>query len=496
MHPQVCWTRKTQTICDVAVLQFARRERSTSAGAQQHLKSRWNGIFPAPLPRYAEGLGKHLQWQESAARARSTRRQAMKREVVITGVGVVSPIGIGRDAFWSALDAGQSGIREVPELAAARDNPFRLAGLFNDFDAKQFVQPRKTIKVMCREIQAAYAAAVLAMQDAALEKEQIDPYRLGVVLGSEMFYGDIDELIDTYRNSIHDGVFHINEWTPNAMKSLFPLWMLKYLPNMPACHIGIVNDARGPNNTIVQAGTSSLLALQEAAMAIERGHADVMISGGAGGRMTFSGATFRGWGHLSRWQGPPHEALKPFDRRRDGGLVGEGSGILILESREHAERRGAKVLARLAGWSNRFASPTNGVANSGAGVRASISAALKSAGMTAGDIGHVNANAGGLVADDAIEAQAIQAELGEVPVTAPKSYFGDLGASTGAVELIASVLALQHGRVPRTLNYLEPDSQCPVNVVHDQSLPVAKNVALVLSQNENGGAAALVLEGA
>jgi 3-oxoacyl-[acyl-carrier-protein] synthase II len=277
------------------------------------------------------------------------------------------------------------------------------------------------------------------------------------------------------------------------MKNLFPLWMLKYLPNMPACHIGILNDARGPNNTIVQNGTSSLLALQEAAMVIERGHADVMITGGSGGRITPTGAPFYGWKHLTKWQGPPNEALKPFDGRRDGGLVGEGAGILILESREHLERRGGKALARLAGFSNRFSAAADGQGPTSAGIRASISAALKSAGISASDIGHVNANAGGWVRDDAVEAQAIHAELGDVPVTAPKSYFGDLGASTGAVELIASIMALEKGRIPRTLNYEQPDPECPVNVVRGESLASSKNVAVVLNQNERGGAAAVVL---
>lgn len=417
----------------------------------------------------------------------------MKREVVITGLGVVSPIGIGRDAFWAALDAGQSGIREVPALAQSRDVPLRLAGMFTDFDAKQYVQPRKTIKVMCREIQAAYAAAMIAMQDASLVKDQFDPQRIGVVLGSEMFYGDMDELLDSYRHSMHEGVFDAGDWTPNAMKDLFPLWMLKYLPNMPACHIGIVNDARGPNNTIVQGGTSSLLAIHEAAMVIERGQADVMLSGGSGARVTFSGALFRGWKHLSLWQGEPAEALKPFDRRRDGGLYGEGDAVLVLESREHAEARGAKILARIAGFASRNEPGTRGYTITGKAIRSSIAAALKSANMTPADIGHVNASAGGLLVADKVEAQAIQAEVGDVPVTAPKSFFGDLGASSGAVEMLASVLALQHGRVPRTLNYQEADPECPVNVIRDESLAVEKKVALVLSQNEFGGAAAMVI---
>jgi 3-oxoacyl-[acyl-carrier-protein] synthase II len=417
----------------------------------------------------------------------------MKREVVITGVGMVSPIGIGRDAFWASLDSGKSGIREVAEMAGAKDVPYRYAGMFTDFDAKQYVQPRKTIKVMCREIQAAYAAAAIAMQDANLTKEQLEPQRLGVVLGSEILYGEIDELVDTYRSSIHDGVFHAGEWTPNAMKNLFPLWMLKYLPNMAACHIGIVNDARGPNNSIVQGGTSSLLAIQEAAAVIQRGHADVMISGGSGARIAFSGAPFRGWTQLTRSEGPPEEAVKPFDRRRDGGLVGEGAGTMILELREHAEKRGAKILARIAGWSNCYEPPTHDRLLTGSGIRASIRNALKSAGLQPADIGHVNAHAGGWITDDRIEAQAIHAELGEVPVTALKSYFGDLGASSGAVELLGSILALEHGRVPRTLNYQMADPECPVNVVRDASLPVEKKSAIILSQGETGGAAAVIL---
>lgn len=417
----------------------------------------------------------------------------MKREVVITGVGMVSPIGIGRDAFWAALETGQSGIREVAEMAGAKDVPYRFAGMFPEFDAKQYVQPRKTIKVMCREIQAAYAAASIAMQDAGLSKEQLEPQRLGVVLGSEILYGEIDELIDTYRSSIRDGVFHAGDWTPNAMKNLFPLWMLKYLPNMAACHIGIVNDARGPNNSIVQGGTSSLLAVQEAASVIQRGHADVMITGGSGARIAFSGAPFRGWTQLSRGEGPAGQLLKPFDRRRDGGLVGEGAGIMIIEALEHAEKRGAKILARIAGWSNRYEPPLHDRVVTGSGIRASIKAALQSAGLQPGDIGHVNANAGGLIVDDRIEAQAIHAELGEVPVTAPKSFFGDLGAGSGAVEMLASVIGLSTGQVPRTLNYEMPDPECPVNVVRDGSQAVGKKTALILSQSETGGAAAVVL---
>src|SRR5262245_25714703 len=268
---------------------------------------------------------------------------SLSREVVITGLGVVCPLGVGIEAYWQALLAGQCGIDWLPETAGA-ELPFRYAARLKDFDAKQFVQPRKSIKVMCQEIQAAYAAAALAMQHGGLEKGQVDPDRLGVILGSEMLYGDLEELIELYRHCTADGKLHAERWGDFAFKDLFPLWMLKYLPNMAACHISIAHDARGPNNSIVEGGVSSLLAVIEAASVIRRGHADVMLAGGSGSLATFGCLPFRGWRHLTTWTGEPAGASRPFDARRSGIVLGEGAGILLLESREHAERRGAAIL--------------------------------------------------------------------------------------------------------------------------------------------------------
>ena len=185
------------------------------------------------------------------------------REVVITGLGAVCPLGVGREAVWASLLAGRSGVRPIVEFVG-KNLPFRYAGLIEGFEPKEYVQPRKTLKVMSSEIQAAYSAAMLALQDAGLAKDAVTPERLGVVLGSEMLYGELSELADTYRNCIVDGVFHHELWAEQVMKNLFPLWMLKYLPNMAACHIGIAIDARGPNNSIVEGGVSSLLAFLEA----------------------------------------------------------------------------------------------------------------------------------------------------------------------------------------------------------------------------------------
>jgi 3-oxoacyl-[acyl-carrier-protein] synthase II len=414
------------------------------------------------------------------------------REVVITGLGMVSPLGVGRDAFWQALETGQSGIDFLPEFVGT-DLPFRFGSRIKGFDARQYVQPRKTIKVMCEEIQAAYAAAVLALQDAGLAKEAVDPDRLGVVLGSEMLFGEVEEVSDVYRHCVSDGQFDFERWGAYVFKDLYPLWMLKYLPNMAACHISIACDARGPNNSIVLGGASSLLAVGEATRVIQRGHADAMLAGGSGAQVSFNALPFRGWEQLSQWPGEPRGASRPFDARRSGVVPGEGSATFLLESRDHAQRRGAKMLARIAGFASRYEQPPPIDARAGLAIGQSIAAALADAGLSPGDVGHVNAHGEGSIAHDRNEAQAIRALLGDVPVTAPKSYFGDLGAGSGAIELAASVLALVHGRVPPTLNYETPDPACPVNVIHGSPLPVDQPTAVALNQSSTGQAAALVL---
>nr|WP_052303605.1 beta-ketoacyl-[acyl-carrier-protein] synthase family protein [Pirellula staleyi] len=415
------------------------------------------------------------------------------RDVVITGLGVVSPIGVGREAFWGSLTSGKSGIRAVTELGGT-DLPFAIGGEVVGFEPKEYVQPRKTLKVMCREIQAGYSAAMLAIADAKLAKGAIEPARLGIVMGSEMLYGEVPEMRDVFTHTAVDGKFQYDLWGTNAMRDLFPLWMLKYLPNMAACHIGIAIDARGPNNSIVQGAVSSLLAVIEAMSAIQRGAADVMIVGGSGSLINFSALTFRGWEQISKQQQLPAVSPRPFDLNRDGVLLGEGAGCLVLESREHAEKRGATLLAQVIGSASRCEAG-RGPTIQGTAIDQSIAGALRSSQLDPASVGHVNAEAGGSVKFDALEAQAIQKHLGDVPVFAPKSYFGDLGAGSGAVELIASVLAIHQQQIPATLNFETPDPACPVNVTRTTT-PLAKSAALVLNHSIFGQAAAVVLDAA
>jgi 3-oxoacyl-[acyl-carrier-protein] synthase II len=419
---------------------------------------------------------------------------ATARDVVITGLGVVSPIGIGKDPFWHALRAGKSGVKTIPAFVEA-GMPIPFGGWIEGFDGKQYVTPRKTMKVMCREIQTAFAAARMAVDDAGLTVPAVDPDRWGVVLGAEMFYGDPAELIDTYRESIVDGQFHFDKLGPAAMSHIFPLWMLKYLPNMPACHIGISLDARGPTNTVVLGEVSSLMAFIEACRNIERGAADVMLTGGTSSRLTPVNYLFRDCRSFSHRSEDPAAASRPFDAARDGMVNGEGAAMLVLESRRHAEARRANILGTVLSYSSRFEPMSGCVPPQGSAIRASIASCLKSANLTAQDIGHVNAHGLSDPDHDRVEARAIRAELDGVPVTAPKSLFGNLGASSGAVEMVASVLALQHGEIPPTLNYEQPDADCQINVVAGPLQASEKPSALILNQSSPGQAVAVLLGG-
>jgi 3-oxoacyl-[acyl-carrier-protein] synthase II len=415
-----------------------------------------------------------------------------KQEIVITGVGVVSPIGIGNEAFWTSLCEGRSGVHRL-DLFEASDLPVPFGADVADFDPKQYIRPRKSLKVMSRDIQLAFAAAELACSEASLHEKPVDPERLGVVFGADLIRCEPAELAEAFRRCTVDGEFDFSRWGEVAMAEMFPLWLLKYLPNMPACHVGIAQDARGPNNSLILADVSSLSAVAEATRVLERGQADVIIVGGASTRIHpafwIRGQMFE----LSRRSDDPAGASRPFDAQRDGAVNGEGAAAFILETRRHAEARGVTSLARVLGFASSFEPCRNRQPLQGKAIRRAITQTLEDAGLSAGEIGHVNANGASTILDDQIEAQAIRDILADVPVTAPKSFFGNLGPGTGAVEMAVSVLALQHGIVPPTLNYEHPDPHCPVSVIHGQPSKVDQPTALVLNHTNTGQAVTLLL---
>lgn len=267
-----------------------------------------------------------------------------------------------------------------PELAdAGWIAPF--GGAITDFDPKELIQPRKSIKVMSRDIQLASAAAELAWRESGLGEATLDPDRFGVVGAAGLMYCDLEELRIPFVEWVKQEDFDIHRWSKRAMGELYPLWMLKYLPNMPACHIGIRYDARGPTNTIAEGDISSLLALGEAADVIRRGHADVMIVGGTGSRLNVSELIWhRGARMACNGKPDPAEICRPFDAERSGMVCGEGAAQLVLESREFAERRGARLFGTVYAVASRSeASPLQ--QPTGDSIRRAIRAVLGSASM-------------------------------------------------------------------------------------------------------------------
>jgi 3-oxoacyl-[acyl-carrier-protein] synthase II len=419
------------------------------------------------------------------------------REVVITGLGIVSPIGVGREQVWEAITARKSGVVPLPQLAAAGwIAPW--GGEVRDFEPKEFIQPRKSIKVMSREIQLASAAAEMAWQDAGLAEAAIDADRFGVIGAAGLLYCELDELDQPFKSWVNHEAFDIERWSKLAMGEMYPLWMLKYLPNMPACHIGIRYDARGPNNTIAQGDVSSLMAIAEAAEMIRRDLADVMIVGGTGSRINITDLMWHAGARVSRGDvskngaGEPGAVCRPFDLKRNGMVYGEGAAEFVLESRDHAERRGVRPLARIAGSASRYEPTAESQQPSGDAIRRAIQMALAAAKLESFHIGHVNAHGNSTLEDDRAEARAIRLALGNVPVTAPKSFFGNLGHGSGAVELAVSLVALAKGVIPPTLNFETPDPDCPINVV-TQPVAAESRTFVALNHNTTGQATAVVV---
>jgi len=416
------------------------------------------------------------------------------RRVVLTGIGVVNPLGEGVRAYWDGLSRGAAGVRPIQRFECA-SLPTRFAGQVPDFDTKKYIakENRKSLRVMARAIQMAVAAAQLALDDAKIDKERLDPTRFGVEFGAGLLPSDPEELGVASQKSIdgHPGTVDLQCWGEQGLPNIAPLWMLKYLPNMLACHVSILHNAQGPSNSITESDVASLLALGEAYRIIGRNQADVFITGGADskvGPLTMTRHCL--FGSLSRRNDAPEKACRPFDLGRDGVVIGEGAGVMIVEELEHARQRGARVHAEVIGFGAAFDR-----SRSGRGVRQAMVTALREAGITPDDVDHVNAHATGSVANDPWEARAIQEVFAgckrPVPVFAAKGYFGNLGAGSDLSELAISLLALSHGQLPRSLNYEVPDPACPVRV-NREPIPVTKPYVLKLGLTELGQCAAVV----
>jgi len=420
----------------------------------------------------------------------------INKEIVITGMGVLSPIGNDLDTYWQALCEGRSGVSVVETFESGHAPLF--GSVVPDIRAKDFVKPRKNIKNMSRDIQLGYIASLHAIENAGLavncESPTIDPDRFGIVFGSDLIGLELDELVDAFQTCKIDNRIEFSLWGSDALPKIFPLWMLKYLPNLVAGQLAIAIDARGPNNTVTLRRSSSLSAITEAVRTIERGQADVMVCGGVGNRINpvflARGRTY----NLAPTTGNPTAQPRPYDADRQGTVLGEGSGSLVIEARTTAEARGAKPFARIIGFAQTFEPAMYEKPITGQSIRAAIRRAMQDADCTPDELSHVNADGMGAIWEDRVEAEAIRDELGDVPVTAPKGHFGDLGGGSGTIELVASVIGLQKGLIPPTLNYESPDKNCPINVVYGSPQPTSKTRVLTLNNTRAGRSNAMIIE--
>lgn len=416
-----------------------------------------------------------------------------ERRTVITGLGAVTPLGTGNERVWKSLSAGRGGVMPIQSFPS---DPAvtQLAAEVRDFDAKQFVKQRKSLKVMARDIQLSVGAAELAMQDSKLQLGEIDPTRFGVSFGAGLIASELDELGAAVDQSVNGTrKFDIQKWGKSGMSHLFPLWMLKYLPNMPACHISIIYNAQGPNNSITAAEASSALAIGEAHRIIARGDADLFLAGGADSKIhPLSIVKLALVSDLSRRADEPERACRPFDRDRDGLVPGEGSGVLVLEERDRAKARKARVYGEVLGF--------GAACNPKDHQRAILSAtrrALADAGLKPADLGHVIAHGSGQKVADANEAKALAELLGpaaeNVPVVAYKGYWGHMGAGGGGLELIASLLGLAEGKLPATLNFDAPDLDAPKLWILRDKIDYPDKPLLTYDLSHVGQCAALVV---
>jgi 3-oxoacyl-[acyl-carrier-protein] synthase II len=416
------------------------------------------------------------------------------RRIVLTGIGVINPIGVGPAEYWSGFTQGRCGIRPLQGFDASA-LPSRIAGEVVGFDAKNYIdkKDRKSLKAMARGIQLAVAAAQLALDDGKVNKEQLDPTRFGVEFGAGLLPTELQELGAASQASMNgQGAVDLKRWGEQGLPCIPPLWMLKYLPNMLACHVSILHNAQGPNNTITESDVSSMLAIGEACRIIARDQADFFLVGGADSKINpLSMVRLCLFGRLSKRNDAPEKASRPFDRQRDGAVIGEGAGVLVLEELEHARRRGARIYAEIMSFAAGFDRDRTGL-----GLTRVMRRALEKAGVALDQIDHINAHGLSSVTADAWEAKAHTELLAgcrrAIPVFAAKSYFGNMGAGSGVSELIASVLALNHGQVPATLNYEEPDPACLIPVTR-RAQPVAGKYVLKLGFTEMGQAAAIVV---
>ena len=431
------------------------------------------------------------------------------RRVVITGLGAISPLGMTVKDLWAGLISGACGIDTIKAFAPAGFS-CKLAGEAPDFKVQKYVPKshRKAVKLMSRDIKLSVVAADEAVRSSGLVSKavdpvntNIDPARTAINIGAGVISCDLVELAPAVAKSITDGRFDIHKWGKDGLENLTPIWLLKYLPNMLACHVGIIHDIQGPSNTLTCGEASGLLSIGEAVEVIARGGADAALAGGCEAKVNpivmlrqclLRRAT-------SANNDNPATACRPFDADAKGGVFGEGAGMVVLEELNRAAGRGAKIYAEVvgAGSSNNLSPAYEHLEADGAGIGIAIETALADAGIEPDELDLIIPHGPGILADDLAEATAIQNVLGpatgDVAVWPTKSMLSNTGAASGALDLIAAAKAVDEGKIGAAKNCDTKVPGCELNI---SKQVVEKNIryALCCSYTFGGQTAAVVLK--
>jgi 3-oxoacyl-[acyl-carrier-protein] synthase II len=391
------------------------------------------------------------------------------QEVVVTGLGVISSLGRGRSKFWSRLIAGKSGIGPIVSFDAS-GHKTRIASEVTPFDPSDLLS-HKQIRRMARVAQFAVCAALEAFRDAGLDLAAEDPLRLGCVIGSAA--GDYSNLEEQF--------IRFREKGPGSVNALT---VPKVIPNMPACNVAITLGIRGPNLGVSAACATGAHAIGTALGILRQGSADVILAGGAESTITpFVLDGYSNMGVLSQRNERPEEASRPFDAERDGFVMGEGAGVLVLETLEHARKRGAVILARLAGFGMTCDAYNVAIPEpDGSAAAAAMSVALADAGFNTEEVDHINAHGTSTKVNDRVESSAIRKAFGahtrKILVSSNKSMIGHTLGAAGAIEAAATVLSLHYGIIPPTINYRNPDPECDLTIVANEAREVRVKAAL------------------
>ena len=409
----------------------------------------------------------------------------MKKRIVITGLGAITPIGIGNEAFAKALKEGKSGISAI-EHFDANLFPTKISGYIKDFDAEKFIDKKRS-KRMARFTQLGVSAAKLAVEDSGIDLSKEDLSRIGVITGTGM--GGLDVIEEEEQALLKRGPRGVSPF-------LIPMIITNILPG----EIAITYGFTGPNYAVTSACASANHAMGDALRLLCSGDADIIVSGGAEGVITPLGlAGFCNMKAVSRRNDQPQKASRPFDKNRDGFVMGEGAGIVVLETLDHALQRGAKIYAELAGYgASDDAYHITAPEPEGKAAVIAMEKAIADAGISKDEVDYINAHGTSTELNDKTETMAIKKVFGgrayKIPVSSTKSMTGHLLGAAAGVELIATVLSMQGGFIHPTINYETPDPECDLDYVPNTARDAQINCAVSNSLGFGGHNASVVIK--